>query len=332
MPLGSSTWFASYAAIVIDRRDELAIQYAAHVDSAATTRSVFAAAVEGVVHHRPARTGQWLADALAGDSASEVHLEEAIGVAAGLARLRDEVFDAVLLSHEPIELDALEFLEAVRTGSSDEQPILVLGAASEQELAALCYEVGADAYICVHTTTTRMLLWQLARAVERHKLLAENRRLAHVQKHQLQREQVEARKLLAEQQELIERHASGGMLSSSAACSRGREHATPVSATLPAKLVDHYRELLKAYIIMGSGHLHGDIAALAELLVASGSPAGDVLRLHATVLDEVIQGLGNRSARHVMNRADLLALELFLELAEGFRRKQREGEVLSTEY
>jgi DNA-binding response OmpR family regulator len=269
------------------------------------------------------RTGQWLADALAGDSASEVHLEEAVGVAAGLARLRDEIFDAVLLSHEPIELDALEFLEAVRTGSSDEQPILVLGAPSDQELAALCYEVGADAYICVHTTTTRMLLWQLARAVERHKLLSENRRLAHVQKNQLQREQEEARKLLAEQHELIDRQA----LSSASACSRGREQ-----AALPAKLVDHYRELLKAYIIMGSGHLHGDIAALAEVLVAAGSPASDALRLHATVLDEVIQGLGNRSARHVMHRADLLALEFFLEIAAGFRQKQLDREVLSTEY
>lgn len=269
------------------------------------------------------RTGQWLADALAGDSASEVHLEEAVGVAAGLARLRDEVFDAVLLSHEPIELDALEFLEAVRTGSSEEQPILVLGSPSEQELAPLCYEVGADAYICVHTTTTRTLLWQLARAVERHTLLAENRRLAQVQRNQLQREQVEARKLLAEQQDLVERHA----LSSASAYSHGRG-----PATLPAKLVEHYRELLKAYIIMGSGHLHGHIAELAALLVASGSPASDALRLHATVLDETIQGLGNRSARHVMNRADLLALEFFLEIAEGFRQQQRGCEVLSIEY
>jgi DNA-binding response OmpR family regulator len=251
------------------------------------------------------RTGQWLAAALAGDSASEVHLEEATGVAAGLARLRDEVFDAVLLSHEPPELDALDFLEAVRTGSSDEQPSLVLGSPSEQELAALCYEVGADAYISVHTTTTRTLLWQLARAVERHTLLAENRRLAHAQQHQLQREQDEARKLLGEQRELVER---GAPLA-------GDE------SPLPKRLVEHYRELLKAYIIMGSGHLHGEIAELADLLVAAGAPARDALRLHTAVLDEVIQGLGNRSARHVMNRADLLAIEVFLNVAERYRQR-----------
>ncbi len=264
------------------------------------------------------RTGQWLADALASDSASQVLLEEAVGMAAGLARLRDEIFDAVLLSHEPAELDALDFLEAVRTGSSDEQPILVLGSPSEQELAALCYEVGADAYICVHTTTTRMLLWQLARAVERHRLLSENRRLAQSQKQQLQREQEEARKLLEEQRELIDRRSGTGV----SPVTRRLEVAT--TSNLPKRLVEHYRELLKAYIIMGSGHLQGELAELADLLVAAGAPAVDALRLHATVLDEVIQGLGNRSARHVMNRADLLALEFFLELAERYRGRFRE--------
>ena len=100
------------------------------------------------------RTGRWLAEALATDSATEVLLDEVTGVAAGLSRLRDEVFDAVLISHEPHDLDALDFLEVLKTGSSEEQPIIVLGVPSEQELAALCYEVGADAYICVNSTTT----------------------------------------------------------------------------------------------------------------------------------------------------------------------------------
>ena len=62
------------------------------------------------------RTGGWLAEAFAADSASQVVLEEAVGTAAGLARLRDEVFDAVLVSHEPAELDALDLIEGYRAG------------------------------------------------------------------------------------------------------------------------------------------------------------------------------------------------------------------------
>src|SRR6478672_4414921 len=109
------------------------------------------------------RTGSWLAEAFAGDSACQVTVEEVVGAAAGLARLREQAFDALLVTHEPAELDALAFLDALRAGGSEE-PLLVLGQPSEQEMAALCYEAGADAYVCVNTATTRTLLWIVARA------------------------------------------------------------------------------------------------------------------------------------------------------------------------
>ena len=75
----------------------------------------------------PSRTGAWLAEAFAADSAAEILLEEAAGQAAGMERLRDEVFDAILVSHEPGELDALDLIEGYRTGGAEE-PIVVLGA------------------------------------------------------------------------------------------------------------------------------------------------------------------------------------------------------------
>ena len=103
-------------------------------------------------------------------------LEESVGTAAGLVRLRDDVFDCVLVSHEPGVLDALDLIEGYRAGGADE-PIIVLGMQSEQEMAALCYEVGADAYVCVHTATTRNLIWLAARAIQRHQLVRENHRL-----------------------------------------------------------------------------------------------------------------------------------------------------------
>ena len=147
--------------------------------------------------------GGWLAEAFAADSASEVVLEEAVGGVAGLARLRDELFDAVLVSHQPGELDALELLEGYRTGVAD-APIIVLGTESEQEMAALCYEVGADGYVCVNTTTTRNLIWVVARAVQRHELFRENQRLAQAQQRRLQQEHDEAVRVLAQQQSLID--------------------------------------------------------------------------------------------------------------------------------
>ncbi|HJS07294.1 MAG TPA: hypothetical protein VJ809_06520 [Pirellulales bacterium] len=282
----------------------------------------------------PLRTGSWLAEALATDSASEVQLDEAIGVTVGLGRLRDEVFDLVLVAHEPGELDALELIEGLRASGHDE-PILVLGVASEQEMTALCYEVGADAYLCVNTTTTRTLLWAAARAIERHELLRENRRLVQADRQRLHQEHLEADRLLAEQRALIsdlESLTSQQELESADALKTHspQSHLAPpgrdaddqqpfAPGRLPENLVAHYRELLRAYVIMGSGNLNGDMQELAELLVGTGITPQQTMLLHLQVLEELVRGLGSRSARHVMTRADLLVLEIMIHLAEGYR-------------
>lgn len=275
------------------------------------------------------RTGGWLAEAFATDSASEVVLEEAVGLKSGLERLRDEVFDAVLVSHEPGELDALELLEGLRAGGS-EQPLIVLGMQSEQELSALCYEVGADAYVCVNTATTRSLIWIVGRAMERHQLIRDNRRLAHAERHRLHLEHHEAQRLLEQQRALIRdleslrpnaEPACGAEANESATNEALARHAAaepPLS--LPPQLVGHYRELLRAYVIMGSGNLAGDLAALGDLLTRAGVSAPQLMHLHLQVLEELVRGLGSRSTRHVMTRADLLVLEVLVHLTEGYRR------------
>jgi DNA-binding response OmpR family regulator len=264
------------------------------------------------------RTGGWLAEAFAADSAAEVLLEEAVGTAAGMTRLRDEVFDAILVSHEPGELDALNLIEGYRAGGAEE-PVVVLGTQSEQEMAVLCYEVGADGYVCVHTTTTRNLIWLVARAVQRHQLIHENQHYRLAEQSRLQRENDEARRLLQEQRALVEEfHAQ-------AARRQGPHGGNNDSLLpLPAELIAHYRELLRIYVIMGSGNLSGELRRLASLLVTAGLTARQTMHLHVEVLEELIHGLGARSTRHVMTRADLLALELMTYVAEGYRRQYQE--------
>jgi DNA-binding NarL/FixJ family response regulator len=277
------------------------------------------------------RTGGWLAEAFAADSASEVVLEEAIGSVAGLARLRDELFDAVLVSHQPGELDALELIDGYRTGVAD-APIIVLGTESEQEMAAACYELGADAYVCVNTTTTRNLIWVVARAVQRHELVRENHCLTQARQRQLRQEHDEANRLLAQQQGLIDAlealECRGGVSeplaipdevpSGNSAASRCR------APDLPAELIAHYHELLRTYVIMGSGNLARELSRLADLLTTAGVSARETMQLHLCVLEELVQGLGVRSTRHVMTRADLLVLEIMIHLAEGYRSRYQE--------
>jgi CheY-like chemotaxis protein len=255
------------------------------------------------------RTGGWLVEAFAADSATQVELEEAVGMAAGLARLRDDVYDAVLVSHQPDELNALDLIEGYRAGGAEE-PIIVLGMQSEQEMAALCYEVGADGYLCVQTATTRNLIWVIARAVERHRLQRENHRLGQAEQARLQREQEEAARLLGQQRTLLaEQPPCDGATS---------DRPLPLEC-LPKELVVHYRELLRTYVIMGSGNLAEELRRLAAALVTANLSARQIIALHLHALEELIHGLGSRSTRHVMNRADLLAMELLLNVADGFR-------------
>ena len=42
------------------------------------------------------------------------------------------------------------------------------------------------------------------------------------------------------------------------------------------------------------------------------------------MVEELVHGLGARSSRHVMSRADLLGLEVMVHLAEGYRQRYEE--------
>jgi len=88
---------------------------------------------------------------------------------------------------------------------------------------------------------------------------------------------------------------------------------------LPDRLVSHYREMLRAYVVMGAGNLADEMNTLANLLAEAGVSARRTMQLHVQVLEELIGSLGNRSARHVINRADLLVLEVMAHLADGYR-------------
>ena len=286
------------------------------------------------------RTGGWLAEAFAADCVTDIQIKEVMGAVAGLAQLREETYDVVLVAHDPNDLDALALINGYRAGGADE-PIVVLGLQSEQEMAALCYEAGADSYVCVNTSTTRNLIWVVARAVQRYQLVRENRRLNLAEQQRLQREHDEAGRLLEQQRTLItdmeairrrERPSTSfdSEVESSTAGSAKGDASSPVrepiemSAHLPDELINHYRELLRTYVIMGSGNLTPELGRLASLLASVGVTAAQTMQMHVRVLEELIHGLGSRSTRHVMTRADLLVLEIMIHLAEGYRTRYRE--------
>jgi hypothetical protein len=172
----------------------------------------------------------------------------------------------------------------------------------------------------------------VARAIERHRLISENRRLAQAERHRLHQEHNEAQRLLDQQRQLV---LDLELLKKTALHNRplafDDQPLAPLDLelgstllSLPDQLVGHYRELLRAYVIMGSGNLGREMAMLAELLVSAGVSARQTMQLHLQVLEDLLQGLGTRSTRHVMTRADLLVLEVMVNLAEGYRKMYHE--------
>ena len=221
----------------------------------------------------------WLAAAFAADAATQVVLDEVIGAVAGLIRLRDEEFDAVLVSHDTERLDALDFVEGLRAGGN-ELPMIILGMQPPQEIDALCYEVGADDYCCIGETTVRGLLWKFARAIERNQLLRENRRLVHAQQQRLKQEHLEAQRLLEQQRQVIadlETISKGtfplptavGVDDLDDCLAKTVRVAGHTTIDLPTSLVSHYRELLRTYVIMGVGNLSEEMSRLADMLATA---------------------------------------------------------------
>lgn len=264
-------------------------------------------------------TIRWLREALVADGATRVQISEAIGLAAGVQQLRDELFDAILVVHDPTKLDALELVTSLRAGGLEE-PLVVLGPQPEEEILAQCYECGADAYLCISRTTIRALLWALARAVQRHQLVRENRRLRQFERHRIERDQDEAQHLLAQQRAIVDEL----LALREAAQSRGsnaieRPNATSTSDAAVAPLERSYRDLLRCYVMMGAGNLSSEMERFLELVVNSGLSARRILELHLRAVEELVQGLRSRSSRHVLNRADLLILEVVVRLAEWYQ-------------
>lgn len=271
------------------------------------------------------RPGRWLSEALAGDGATEIELDEAISAAASMKLLRDAHYDAILLIHDPPEIDAVSLVEGLR-GSGAEDPVIVLGETPRAELEPLVLESGADAYCRIDDTSVRALIWTLARAVERAELLSENRRHVDSERQRLEFEHQEASRLLRQQRAML---GDLELLLQPLPAAGQRERLvrqdgierSPAEPELPEAIRSHYRDLLRTYVIMGTGNLADELAPVAASLARINAGGRQVALMHLSVLEEVVRGLGNRSGRHVINRADLLALELLVHLTEVYRRR-----------
>lgn len=248
--------------------------------------------------------GSHLAEALAADQTSQVILERAVGAAAGMTRLRDELFDAVLLVHDETSIDALPVLDALRAGGLLRQPVVVIGRGAREQLEPYCFEAGADGYLCLSTTTIRSLIWNVARSIQRHVLEAENQRLSQARRHHLESERQEVAQLLTQR-----RHATRTPTDGEA------NH----DVALPDSLAVHYGELLRSVVILGADNMSDELARFSQVVAKAGVSANQFMALHLSAVESTVQDVGPRGSKHVVSRGDLMAIEVLLQLCEHYR-------------
>lgn len=259
------------------------------------------------------RTASWLADAFASERSVQVELHEVSGASEGLNALRQSVYDVVIVCHAPGELDAPDFIAAYRS-SGIYAAAIVVGFDDDAELKSRCYQVGADDYLCVFSTTVRNLLWSMARAIRRFRLEEENSRLVKEKKQLVTREKEEATEMLLEQRSMSEvMNAYYKSSSESTALS-----VPPQSKRL---FLQAYQEILRSYIVMGAGSLTKQLHEIAVLFSQNNISAREAMAIHLECVGSLIESNSGRSSRHVIARADELIIELLLHLSEQYQQK-----------
>lgn len=249
----------------------------------------------------PKSPRNWLRDALATERICEVILAETPCLTLALEKLREETYDAVLVDVDADSRDCHSLIDAIRAGSHDHQAVIILGEEPNSALATHCYESGADGFVAVQTSIPRELIWQIARAAERGRLRAENFQLRQRQQRQKTIERDEVLKLTSEQESIL-------------------RLASPVTEFDQVSTEDDHwlegelRELIQAYVIMGSGNLIQEMQRFLEHVNQAQVSRYAVMTRYSSVLRRVLEDLGTRSSRHVYNRGNLLLLDLLLKL------------------
>ncbi|MAG92458.1 MAG: hypothetical protein CMJ48_01725 [Planctomycetaceae bacterium] len=261
-----------------------------------------------------------------------------------LAILRDESFDCIAISdatgdeESETTFDALALLQAVRASGCGD-PCVLLRTRIDDATWSRFADLDCELLISANLWESLALVSVIKRAVSRVELTRENHRLAIANHRRLVRERDEAEHLLGQQRQIIfelETLARGDAEGEDSEDESSPAHAMSPETTasneagtaryaLPDEINGYYHELLRTYVIMGSGSLGGEISELAELLAVAGLSPRDTLELHLERVETLVRGLGNRSTRHVMARADLLALELMIHLGECYQQRLTEA-------
>jgi len=278
-----------------------------------------------------------------------------------LTLLRDESFECVLICPHTSQdnaaeddaavakTDSLALVRAIRAAGCDDPVVFIARQLDDADWEEAC-RFECEILVSEKLWDSPALARLLKRAICRTELLRENHRLAVGNHRRLVRERDEAEHLLDQQRQIIAAletlsepipiaetdpadapQSASSSPSSSTKLESSSEKVSTTMKEIPEEISNHYRELLRTYVIMGSGSLGEEIAKVSEFLSVARMNPREAMQLHLRQVETLVRGLGNRSARHVMARADLMALELMMHLGECYLNQSQRADAADTE-
>ena len=251
-----------------------------------------------------------------------------------LSMLGQQSFDCILLFQSDAGCTQREglhkLMHAIRVSGCDDPMVLVTAQSNDCDWGDL-EQLNCEILVTPAGAESMALVPAIRRAIRFVDVFRENARLAAANQRRLIREREEAAHLLGQQRQMIcelamDRDSQSDSSSETTGCaveasSRTGKAPCTERVVLPPEVSEYYQELLRTYVIMGSGSLGAEFAKLADLLVLAGLGTAETLELHLERVEQLVSGLGSRSTRHVMSRADLMALELMVHLGQRYRLK-----------
>lgn len=224
-----------------------------------------------------------------------------------LEQLAEESFDCVLVVHSalrvPSGIDAQNVCTAIRAAGSTDAILVLTALASDPLFQAVC-ETAAEIYVGTTPWQSPALLQMIDRAIRQRELTRDSQRRTWADSQRVDRERAACEEILRHQRQLLVQTAS-------------RQFGS-VDAILPPQLPQIYREILRTYVMTGTVSLTVEIKKLAQTFALARLTPRQVWQLHVEQVELLVKGIGQRSARHILDRANVLCLELMVLLCEFF--------------
>ena len=244
------------------------------------------------------------------------------GLRETLQHLRTEHWDCLLISllEEDDRFSRKElacFLASIRE-SGISTAILGLTCSLDVELAELFQEYQCDFHEVRSGWFSPAIGVMIDRTMQLQSDALEKMKLRNREKQRCRREQEEAEVILSQQRTLLREIFNEQQKAEQPECSGTRTELDYASANV--SLFDpQYEQVLRGFVIMGAGRLEKELFQLASDLQQAGSTPRDLLALHLGCVEKMVERLGHRSSRHVVQKADRMLLELMVILAENYR-------------